>query len=270
MLGLGEPDPEVQQLLKSSGGTNLGTDFLSGALGFDPLAFEVSPEEAGRIVWFDALVNNVDRSWRNPNLLRRRGELWLIDHGATMIWHHNWPGAETSAARPYDASDHALRGARRTSPPRRPTSPRASPRTCWPRSPPRSPTYGWPENPASARRPPARLPARCSPAPRHPRPHPGPRGGPVSDLHVYEYAVLHVVPRIERGERINAGVLVYCRPSPTSGPAPTSTRRASSPSTPPPTSPAYRPPCAPSRASARAATRRARRPRTTPAAASAG
>ncbi|MDQ0491515.1 HipA family kinase [Streptomyces cellulosae] len=110
VLGLGEPDPEVQQLLKSSGGTNLGTDFLSGALGFDPLAFEVSPEEAGRIVWFDALVNNVDRSWRNPNMLRRRGELWLIDHGATMIWHHNWPGAETSAARPYDASDHALRG----------------------------------------------------------------------------------------------------------------------------------------------------------------
>ncbi|MEV5365091.1 HipA family kinase [Streptomyces cellulosae] len=110
VLGLGEPDPEVQQLLKSSGGTNLGTDFLSGALGFDPLAFEVSPEEAGRIVWFDALVNNVDRSWRNPNMLRLRGELWLIDHGATMIWHHNWPGAETSAARPYDASDHALRG----------------------------------------------------------------------------------------------------------------------------------------------------------------
>ncbi|MFC8834791.1 HipA family kinase [Streptomyces griseoincarnatus] len=111
VLGLGEPDPEVQQLLKTSGGTNLGTDFLSGALGFDPLAFQVSPEEAGRIVWFDALVNNVDRSWRNPNMLLRRGELWLIDHGATMIWHHNWPGAKTSAARPYDASDHALRGA---------------------------------------------------------------------------------------------------------------------------------------------------------------
>ncbi|GAA4148053.1 HipA family kinase [Streptomyces griseoincarnatus] len=111
VLGLGEPDPEVQQLLKSSGGTNLGTDFLSGALGFDPLAFQVSPEEAGRIVWFDALVNNVDRSWRNPNMLLRRGELWLIDHGATMIWHHNWPGAEASAARSYDASDHALRGA---------------------------------------------------------------------------------------------------------------------------------------------------------------
>ncbi|MET8226347.1 HipA family kinase [Streptomyces sp. NPDC005301] len=108
VLGLGEPDPEVQGLLKSSGGPNLGMDFLSRALGFDALAFEVSSEEAGRIVWFDALVNNVDRSWRNPNLLVRRGELWLIDHGATMIWHHNWPGARASAVKPYDASDHAL------------------------------------------------------------------------------------------------------------------------------------------------------------------
>jgi hypothetical protein len=107
-LGLGEPDQEVQNLLRSSGGTNLGMAFLSGALGFDPLAFGVSSEEAGRIVWFDALVNNVDRSWRNPNLLMWRGELWLVDHGATMIWHHNWPGAQASAARPYDASDHAL------------------------------------------------------------------------------------------------------------------------------------------------------------------
>jgi hypothetical protein len=107
-LGLGEPDERVQELLKSSGGTNLGMDFLSGALGFDPLAFPVGPEEAGRILWFDALVNNVDRSWRNPNLLMRRGELWLIDHGATMIWHHNWPGAEAWADRSYDASDHAL------------------------------------------------------------------------------------------------------------------------------------------------------------------
>jgi hypothetical protein len=108
-LGLGEPDERVQELLKSSGGTNLGMDFLSGALGFDPLAFPVGPEEAGRIVWFDALVNNVDRSWRNPNLLWWHREVWLIDHGATMIWQHNWPGAEKSAARPYDASDHVLR-----------------------------------------------------------------------------------------------------------------------------------------------------------------
>jgi hypothetical protein len=108
VLGLGEPDPEVQELLKGSGGANLGMGFLSGAVGFDPVAFEVSAEEAGRIVWFDALVGNVDRSWRNPNLLMWHGDLWLIDHGATMVWQHNWPTARTLAARSYDASDHVL------------------------------------------------------------------------------------------------------------------------------------------------------------------
>ncbi|TXS51549.1 HipA family kinase [Streptomyces sp. t39] len=108
VIGLSEPDQEVQELLKASGGLNLAMDFLPGSLGFDPLAYEVDPEEAGRVVWFDALINNVDRSWRNPNLLVWHGDLWLIDHGATMIWHHNWPGAQASAAKPYDASDHAL------------------------------------------------------------------------------------------------------------------------------------------------------------------
>ncbi|WP_329390651.1 HipA family kinase [Streptomyces sp. NBC_01716] len=108
VIGLGEPDEEVQDLLKASGGLNLGMDFLPGSLGFDPLAYEVGPAEAGRIVWFDALINNVDRSWRNPNMLVWHGDLWLIDHGATMIWHHNWPGAQASAAKPYDASDHVL------------------------------------------------------------------------------------------------------------------------------------------------------------------
>ncbi|WP_233415240.1 HipA family kinase [Streptomyces sp. N35] len=108
VIGLGEPDAQVQGLLKSSGGLNLGMEFLSRAIGFDPLVHEVSAEEAGRVVWFDALINNVDRSWRNPNMLVRQGDLWLIDHGASMIWHHNWRGAEVSAAKPYDASDHAL------------------------------------------------------------------------------------------------------------------------------------------------------------------
>ncbi|WP_228446962.1 HipA family kinase [Streptomyces paludis] len=108
VIGLSEPDQEVQELLKASGGLNLGMDFLPGSIGFDPLAYEVDPEEAGRVVWFDAVINNVDRSWRNPNLLVWHGDLWLIDHGATMIWHHNWPGAATSAAKPYNASDHAL------------------------------------------------------------------------------------------------------------------------------------------------------------------
>ncbi|WP_129837988.1 HipA family kinase [Streptomyces sp. RFCAC02] len=108
VIGLAEPDQEVQALLKSSGGLNLGMDYLPGSLGFDPLAYEVGPAEAGRVLWFDALTANVDRSWRNPNLLVWHGDLWLIDHGAALIWHHNWPSADASAARPYDASDHVL------------------------------------------------------------------------------------------------------------------------------------------------------------------
>ncbi|MCH0540997.1 hypothetical protein I3F58_15745 [Streptomyces sp. MUM 203J] len=108
VIGLGEPDQEVQELLKASGGLNLGMDYLPGSIGFDPLAYAVDPLAAGRVVWFDALINNVDRSWRNPNMLVWHGEPWLIDHGATMIWQHNWPGAPASAARPYDASDHVL------------------------------------------------------------------------------------------------------------------------------------------------------------------
>ncbi|MFF5565142.1 HipA family kinase [Streptomyces sp. NPDC012623] len=108
VIGLSEPDQEVQELLKASGGLNLGMDYLPGSIGFDPLAYEVDAEEAGRIVWFDAVINNVDRSWRNPNMLVWHGDLWLIDHGATMIWHHNWPGAPASAGKPYNASDHVL------------------------------------------------------------------------------------------------------------------------------------------------------------------
>ncbi|MBM9509171.1 HipA family kinase [Actinacidiphila acididurans] len=108
VIGLGEPDQEIQDLMKASGGLNLGMDFLPGALGFDPLVFEVEPELAGRIIWFDALIGNVDRSWRNPNMLVWHKNVWLIDHGASLIWHHNWKSAAASSDRPYDASDHAL------------------------------------------------------------------------------------------------------------------------------------------------------------------
>ena len=108
VIALGEPDERVQALVKASGGTNLGMAFLPRALGFDPLAFPVDPLRAGRVLWLDALIGNVDRSWRNPNLLVRQGELWLIDHGASLIFHHNWPRAEASVDKPYDASDHAL------------------------------------------------------------------------------------------------------------------------------------------------------------------
>lgn len=108
VIGRSEPDSEVQELLKASDGLNLGMDFLPGALGFDPLAFDVDREFAGRVLWFDALTGNVDRSWRNPNMLVWHGRPYLIDHGATLIFHHNWAGADRFVQRDYDASDHVL------------------------------------------------------------------------------------------------------------------------------------------------------------------
>jgi len=109
-LAAGEPDEEVQALLRGSGGRNLGVDFLPGALDFDPVAFEVDTEFAGRVLWFDALINNVDRSWRNPNLLSWHGRPYLIDHGSALTFHHTWKSPQASAARPYDAGDHVLIG----------------------------------------------------------------------------------------------------------------------------------------------------------------
>ncbi|WP_312030020.1 HipA family kinase [Actinomycetospora sp. TBRC 11914] len=113
-----EPDWEVQELLARSGGPNLGLDFLPGAIGFDPVAHRVEPDEAARVLWFDALVENVDRTWRNPNLLRwptffprrsaRHSDLWCIDHGACLYFHHSWARAAGVVGRAYDASDHVL------------------------------------------------------------------------------------------------------------------------------------------------------------------
>lgn len=106
-LASGEPDEEVQDLLRASAGLNLGVDFLPGALDYDPFAFPVDALTAGRVLWFDALVGNMDRSRRNPNLLEWRG-MWLIDHGATLSFHHRWASAESHDARPYAAADHVL------------------------------------------------------------------------------------------------------------------------------------------------------------------
>jgi hypothetical protein len=107
-LAVGEPDVEVQELLQRSAGLNLGLDYLPGALDFEAGADGVDGDLAGRVLWFDALVGNVDRSWRNPNMLFWHGRLQLIDHGAALTFHHNWPGAAAAVARPYDASTHAL------------------------------------------------------------------------------------------------------------------------------------------------------------------
>lgn len=116
-LGRSEPDPEIQDLIRASGGLNLALDYLPGSLGFDPLVGPPGPELASRILWFDALVQNVDRSPRNTNLLAWHGKLWLIDHGASLYFHHSWPGREepgpgglrAASQRPYAAAgEHVL------------------------------------------------------------------------------------------------------------------------------------------------------------------
>jgi hypothetical protein len=118
-IGRYEPDEEVQDLLTASVGLNLAVDFLPGSLGVEALPPRLRPVDAAlaaRVLWLDALVANVDRSWRNPNLLVWHGNLWCIDHGASLRFQHGWaagryrPSASAAAfaAQPYDAADHVL------------------------------------------------------------------------------------------------------------------------------------------------------------------
>jgi hypothetical protein len=103
-----EPDQEVQDLLRASPGDNLGMDYLPGSLGIESPA-DLPADFAADVVWFDAYVQNVDRSWRNPNLLCWHGRPWLIDHGASLYFHHDWAHRSTAATRPYPAAaDHVL------------------------------------------------------------------------------------------------------------------------------------------------------------------
>ncbi|WP_237536048.1 HipA family kinase [Streptomyces sp. SID3343] len=108
VIARGEPDQEVQELVKASAGLNLGMDFLPGSADFTPATWEPDPELAARVLWLDAFTSNVDRSWRNPNLLVWHGRLWLIDHGAALWFHHAWKAAQAAATRAYDATDHVL------------------------------------------------------------------------------------------------------------------------------------------------------------------
>jgi hypothetical protein len=104
-----EPDPEIQDLIRASAGLNLALDYLPGSLGFDPLVSPPDAALASRILWFDALVTNVDRSPRNTNLLVWHGRLWLIDHGAALYFHHAWKGWREASRRPFAAArDHVL------------------------------------------------------------------------------------------------------------------------------------------------------------------
>ncbi|HSX64143.1 MAG TPA: HipA family kinase [Pseudoxanthomonas sp.] len=104
-----EADPEIQDLIRASDGLNLALDYLPGAVNFDPVAEQPDPDLASRIVWFDALVSNVDRTPRNTNLLVWHRRLQLIDHGAALYFHHGWDGNIDGADRAFTMiRDHVL------------------------------------------------------------------------------------------------------------------------------------------------------------------
>ena len=109
-LGDAEPDEEIHDLVRASGGLNLGLDFLPGALAFSPAAHpDVDPTFAADVVWMDGLVTNPDRTIANPNLLVWHGRTWLIDHGAALYIHHTWRVPDEHARRSFERlRDHVL------------------------------------------------------------------------------------------------------------------------------------------------------------------
>jgi hypothetical protein len=104
-----EPDEEIQDLLKFSVGLNLGLHFLSGAITYDPLVSIADPITASKVVLLDSMITNIDRTAKNTNLLNWNRELWLIDHGASLYFHHNWNNWETHLSRTFpNVKDHVL------------------------------------------------------------------------------------------------------------------------------------------------------------------
>lgn len=104
-----EPDPEIQDLIKASGGINLALDYLPGSIMYDPLIEKPTAELASKIVWLDAFTANVDRTPRNANILLWHKEIWLIDHGAAIFYQHNWGKFLDNAANPFrQIKDHIL------------------------------------------------------------------------------------------------------------------------------------------------------------------
>ncbi len=108
-FGQSEADEEIQDLLKNSRGLNLAMHFLSGSVTFDPVVTKIDSKNASQIVWLDAYLTNVDRTVRNTNLLIWHEELWLIDHGAALYFHHAFTDPEGHAKSPFAMiKDHVL------------------------------------------------------------------------------------------------------------------------------------------------------------------
>jgi HipA-like protein len=108
-FGRTEPDEEIQDLLKASIGLNIALHYLSGAISYDPAVEQIDPTLASQIVWLDCLLVNMDRTAKNTNMLIWNKELWLIDHGASLYFHHSWDNWEQQAIRPFTLiKDHVL------------------------------------------------------------------------------------------------------------------------------------------------------------------
>lgn len=108
-FGRTEPDEEIQDLLKASQGLNLAVHYLSGTITYDPAVTKVDALLASKIVWLDALLTNVDRTAKNTNMLTWRNELWLIDHGAALYFHHSWDNWKEQSEKPFvQIKDHVL------------------------------------------------------------------------------------------------------------------------------------------------------------------
>lgn len=108
-FGRTEADEEIQELLRNSHGTNLALHFLSGAVTFDPAVTKIDAHTASKIVWLDAFLTNIDRTFRNTNMLMWQKQLWLIDHGAALYFHHSWSNWENHARSAFTLiKDHVL------------------------------------------------------------------------------------------------------------------------------------------------------------------
>ncbi len=108
-FGRTEGDEEIQDLLQGSQGLNLALHFLSGALTFDPVVTTVDSKLASQIVWLDAFITNIDRTYKNTNMLIWNKELWIIDNGAAFYFHHSWSRWEEHAKSPFSLiKDHVL------------------------------------------------------------------------------------------------------------------------------------------------------------------
>ena len=212
-LSKAEPDPEIQDLLRSSAGLNIGLDFLPGSLAYVPAAQpSIDPGFAAATVWFDAYVMNVDRTPRNPNLLTWHGRPWLIDHGAALYVHHVADDILPRAADRFpQIADHILlphaapigeisSGWRRCCQGRRSS---VSFGHCRPTG---LPPAEW-ENRTACGTATWSFSAGGSKADQRSK-----RRRTVPERVPFEYVLIRVVPRVERGECVNAGVIVICRP----------------------------------------------------------